>query len=387
MAINVARINAGPQVSEAAESTPRKNAGAKRGAALGRLLPFLSDRVTLEDLAIFTRQLALLLRTGNGLVPSIEALSRQGRSPAMRRVLDQVHSGLQDGNPLSDSLERSPEAFEPMYVNIVRAGEATGALQQCLEELTKMLDIQRAMRARIKEAMVYPIVLLCLMGGVMVFMMAFVLPRFAKLFEGIEEELPVTTRFLLGAGQLFSSRLWVLIPIILFLALLTRWVLSSGASRRAWDRMRFKIPVVRELIEQGYMLRMFSSMSLLLANHVPLLEAINIIKHILKSSRYRAFFANLSSQVEAGQGVTPAFQEARFFPDIVKLMVATGESSGALDKVAENLADKYREDLERGVKRLSALLEPIMLVIMGALVGLIALSFIVPIFKMSKAIN
>jgi general secretion pathway protein F len=350
-------------------------------------LPFSSDKVTVDELAFFTRQLALLLRSGNGLVPSIGALAKQGRSTGMRDVLERVHRSLQDGKPLSDSLERSPATFGPMYVNIVRAGEATGALQHSLEQLTNMLDIQRNLRARVKEAMTYPIVLLCIMGAVMIFMMTFVLPRFAKLFEGIEEELPVTTRFLLGLGELLSSRLWVLVPIFLFLVLVTRWALGSPSLKRAWDRARFAIPVVGELIEYGFMLRLFASLNLLLTNHVPLLEAINILKGILRSSRYKSFFASLSSQVEAGQGVTPAFQDAGFFPETVKLMVATGESSGALDKVAASLADKYREDLEMGVKRLSTLLEPIMLLVMGALVGLIALSFIVPIFKMSKAIN
>lgn len=387
MAIDVARIDAGAQTREDHEHGPRERNRAGKRMSIKRLLPFMSDKVTLDDLTLFTSQLSLLLRTGNSLVPSISILARQGRSNAMKQVLERVNSSLQDGKSLSDSLERSPEVFGSMYVSIVRAGEATGALQQCLEQLTKMLDIQNGLRARVKEAMTYPIVLLCIMAGVMVFMLTFVLPRFGKLFEGIEEELPITTRMLLGSGQLVSTKLWVLVPSVLALALITRWLLSSGILQRVWDRLKFRIPLVGALIEQSFLLRLFSTLSLLLANHVPLLDTIKILRSLVSGSRYRAFFDNLSSQVEAGQGVTPAFKEARFLPDTVKLMVATGESSGALDKVAESLADKYRQDLESGVRRLSTLMEPIMLVVMGALVGLIAISFIVPIFKMSKAVH
>jgi type II secretory pathway component PulF len=340
-----------------------------------------------EDRVVFAQQLALLLQTGNSVVPSIAALAKQSRSEAMRKVLDRVHSGLQDGKPLSDCLQRHPDAFGPLSVNLIRAGEATGALQESLAELTRMLQIQRGLRNRIREATTYPLVLIALMVGVLTFMMVFVLPRFAELFEGIEDELPITTRLLLGTGDLLHSRWWLLIPITLLVVIVARWLRNSGAMLRAWDSLKLKIPLVGKLFEEAYMFRLFSSLSLLLSSHVPLLEAIGIARGLVGNSRYNAFFDNLTRQVEGGHGVTPAFQEADFFPDTVKLMVATGESSGAMDKVMGSLSERYREDLESDIRRLSTLLEPALLVVMGALVGLIAVSFIVPIFKMSKAIG
>ena len=157
--------------------------------------------------------------------------------------------------------------------------------------------------------------------------------------------------------------------------------------RRLWDRVKTILPVIGRLYEEAYLYRLFSSLSLLLTSHVPLLEAVGIVRDLVRDARYGAFFNNLSRHVEVGHGVTRAFQEADFLPDTVKLMVATGETSGALDTVMGTLAERYREDLESDIRRFSTLLEPVLLVVMGLLVGLIAISLIVPIFRMSRTIN
>jgi len=398
MALDVARIQTIGEAAQdpiaskrserpALEVVRKAGAGSSPRSWAHRVRALWSRRMSLEDQAVFTRQLALLLQTGNGLVPSIEALARQARTAAMKKELTRIHSELQAGKSLSEALERNQAAFGSVFVSLVRAGEATGALRESLEELSKMLDIQRGLRSKVREAMAYPTVLLCMMCGVLAFMMVFVLPRFAELFEGIEEELPVTTRFLLRSGRLLDSSSWKILPIILAAVVAAAWLWRSRTLHRAWDWLRFRIPLVGGLIEQAFMLRLFSSMGLLLGNHVPLLESIHIVRNLTTSSRYRGFFEDLRKNVEAGRGVAPAFQEARFLPDTVKLIVATGERSGALDKVMTTLAERYREDLEKGVRRASTLLEPLMIIVMGAFVATIAISFIVPIFKMSKAVH
>jgi type IV pilus assembly protein PilC len=389
MAINLARIDESPTSPpgpDGKRSDPRAESE-HRPAWTGRALRIRRGRVSLEDTVLFTDQLSLLLRTGNGLVPSIAALSTQLRSPGMREVLHKVHSDLQEGSSFSDSLARNPKAFSPLYVNLVRAGEATGDMQQSLEKLAEMLGIERGLRARVREATAYPTVILGLMGVVLIFTMAYVLPRFADLFAGVEDQLPVTTRGLIAVANLAHSRWWVFPPIIMAAAASIHWALKTVALRRLWDRAKPGIPLVGRICEEAYLYRLFSSFSLLLGSHVPLLEAVEIVRGLVQDVRYSTLFDGLSRNVEVGHGVTRAFQEADFLPDTVKLMVATGETSGALDTVMGTLAVRYREDLESDIRRLSTLLEPALLIVMGAFVGLIALSLIVPIFKMSRTIR
>jgi type II secretory pathway component PulF len=163
--------------------------------------------------------------------------------------------------------------------------------------------------------------------------------------------------------------------------------MTSGALRRTWDRAKLGIPLVGRLYEEAYLYRLFTSLSLLLTSHVPLLEAVEIVRGLVRDARFGVLFDGLSKRVETGHGVTRAFQDADFLPDTVKLMVATGETSGALDTVMGTLAERYREDLESDIRRFSALLEPALLIVMGVLVGLIAISLIVPIFRMSRTIH
>jgi type II secretory pathway component PulF len=389
MAIDLAKIGElnGPPPGSDSDRHDLKPDSQRRAPWSGRALRIGRGRVSLEDVVLFTDQLALLLRTGNGLVPSIAALSAQLRSPAMRDVLHRVHCDLQEGSSLSDSLARNPRAFSPLYVNLVRAGEATGDLQGSLGQLAEMLGIERGLRARVREATAYPTVILCLMGAVLVFTMAYVLPRFADLFSGVEDQLPITTRGLIAVASAVHSRWWLFPPIIMTAAASAHWALKTAALRRLWDRAKPRIPLVGRLYEEAYLYRLFSSFSLLLASHVPLLEAIEIVRGLVRDVRYSALFEGLSKNVEVGHGVTRAFQESDFIPDTVKLMVATGERSGALDTVMGTLAVRYREDLESDIRRLSTLLEPALLIVMGAFVGLIALSLIVPIFKMSRTIR
>jgi type II secretory pathway component PulF len=390
MAIDLARVDNEAQAvspeAEAKEQDARVGAAGRLGL-LARVSILRSKKVSIDELVLFTQRLTLLLRTGNSLVPSIAALSTQAGSPVLKEVLEQVHADLQGGSSLSESLRRHPNAFNSLYVNIVRAGEATGALLESLEQLEGMLDIERGLRTRIREAVTYPAVLVFIMAVVLAFTMTYVLPRFAGLFAGMEDELPITTRFLIGFTALVHSRWWILVPITLLAALGARMALASGALRRAWDRVKLRIPMVGRLYEEAYLYRLFTSFSLLLTSHVPLLEAVEIVRGLVQDARYGVLFDSLSKRVETGHGVTRAFQDADFLPDTVKLMVATGETSGALDTVMGTLAGRYREDLESDIRRFSAMLEPALLIVMGVFVGLIAISLIVPIFRMSRTIH
>ncbi len=357
---------------------------------LGRMLDLQigkQGKGTAEELVFVTRQLALLLETGNGLVPSIEAIVKPLRQSDLKDALQSVHDRLEEGAVLSACLERHPRIFDDFYASIVRAGESTGTLRQSLERLVRVLEIRRQLRNRFREAMTYPIVLTVIMVGVVVFMLTYMFPKFSDLFVDLGDEVPAMTRVLLDAGQFLRSRWMFIAPITVVVAVGIRKLLQMPAAKRAWDGLKVGLPGVGGIFRKAYLFQVFSSLGLLLGSRVPHLEAIQITRRAVRNVRYEGFFAKLAEHVEDGHGVALAFQESPIFPQTVKLMVATGESSGALDRVMTRLSEHYREELESDIRRLSSMVEPIMLVIMGIMVGSVAVSFIVPLIKLSRGVH
>ncbi len=387
MALDLARI-------DAARAAPARTAAPVdapvKGSALSRLATLRiggARRANLDDLVLFTQQLALLLQTGNALVPAIGALAAQSRSEGMGHALQMINRRLEEGSTLSECLEQHPRIFNRLYLSTVRAGEASGSLRKGLESLAEILETRRRLRARIREALTYPVVLICIMTAVVIFLMTYMVPRFADLFSGLGDELPWSTRLLLGSAGFIRSRWWALAPMALLVGVGAHFLWRSQVVRHLWDQVKLGAPFVGKLYVQSSLFQLFASLGLLLGSHVPHLEAIRIARTAVSNARYAEFFARLTEHVEAGRGVALAFREADFLPEAAKLMVSTGEASGALDTVMLRLSERYREDLESGIRRMSTLIEPLMLVVMGVMVGFVAISFIVPIFKLSRVVH
>lgn len=390
MAIDLARIQGSEQ---SAREAPLKEVPAQKKAQPSLLRKLLSleiggrHNVSLNELVLFARQLALLLETGNGLVPSILSIAPLMHGSKLEKVLKQVGAGLEEGRGLSESLGLYPDVFDTFFVSILRTGEASGSLRKSLDRLAAVLETRQRLRSRVMEAMTYPIVLTVIMAAVVIFMLTYMFPRFSVLFAGLTEELPWNTRLLLGSGELLRSRWWLVLPIAVLVGVGARRLWRVEPVRRTWDAFKLRLPIAGALYTEAYMFQLFSSLGLLLESRVPHLEAFEIARHAINNASFDGFFDNLAEHVEAGRGVAPAFQESKFLPSTVKLMVSTGETSGALDTVMARLSHHYREELERDIRRLSSLIEPIMLVVMGLMVGFIVVSFIVPLFKLSRAIH
>lgn len=391
MAIDVAKVESprAPSLRDARGAVPAAEIRRKRprkGKRNEIRLPG-SNRVTLDETVLFTRQLALLIETGNSLAPSIDALSSQVGSQAMQTVLDDVHRNLEEGIELSESLRKHPKVFGNLYVSLVKAGEASGALHESLVRLAGILDVRRRLRNRMKDAMTYPAVLTCVMGATVVFLMTYVVPKFADIFDSMGDELPMSTRMILGTADFLRTRWWMAVIALIAAGFVLRILWKTPPVRLLWDRIKIGMPVVGSITSEAYLFQLFSSFGLLLRSRVPHMEAILIAKEVVRNAYYESFFDRLAKNVEAGRGFAVAFREASFLPNTVKLMISTGESSGALDTVMTRLADHYRESLEGGIKRLSLVFEQVMLVVMGVVVGFVAISFILPIMKMSKAVH
>lgn len=393
MAIDLKNVSAAPPVVSGGDTrvaVPDKQIAPKETRnMLVRLGQFEvgGSRVPLEEIVLVTQQLALLIETGNGLVPSIEALAWQTSSTTLRKALLNIHSRLEQGNEFSECLKHHPKIFDGLYISLVRAGEASGALKESLMRVSGVLEVRRQLHSSVKEAMTYPAVLLTIMTGAVIFLFVYMVPRFGEIFDSLGNELPAATRLMLGMGDAVRSYWWIGIPAVALSVLGVRALGKVGAVESVWDKIKIRAPLVGPLVSEAYLFQLFSTFGLLLGSRVPHLEAIKITSRVIRNSHYKAFFTNLARQVESGNGVARAFQEASFLPSSVKLMVATGETSGALDKVMERLAENYRVNLGSSIRKFSSLIEPVMLIVMGILVGFIAISFILPILKMSRAMH
>lgn len=376
-----------PAAPEAPEPTVPSPVAARPLRRVLKLQLGKQGKGTLEELVFTTRQLALLLETGNGLVPSIEAIAKPLRPSELKSALVQVHGRLVEGAVLSVSLEHHPRTFDDFYVSVVRAGESTGTLRQSLERLVQVLEMRRQLHNRFREAMTYPIVLTVIMAGVIIFMLTYMFPKFKDLFADLGDEVPAMTRVLLSSGEFMRSRWMFIVPITILAAVAARKLLQRPAAKRFWDGVKVGLPGAGEVFRKAYLFQVFSSLGMLLGSRVPHLEAIQITRRSIRNARYERFFATLAEHVEDGHGVALAFQESAIFPQTVKLMVTTGEASGALDRVMTRLSEHYREELESDIRRLSSMIEPVMLVIMGILVGTVAVSFIVPLIKLSRGVH
>jgi len=383
MALELAQLKVEP---DRAPSGPSPVAPRERRARF-QLPSFERSKVGIDDLVIFTRQLALLLHTGNGLVPSIEALATQFRSERLQVELTSVGNRLKEGSSLSDAMNHHPATFDRMFVSLVQAGEASGQLRESLERLASVLDTRRRLRVAVREAMTYPVILMIITAVVLVALFTFILPRFATIFAGFGAELPWVTRTLLEVSQLLASRWWIVVPILLLITISGRRLWESGLLTRVRDDLKLRAPFVRAFYADAYMFQLFVSLGLLISSRVPLLEAIAITRGTVRNRHYDRFFTLLADHVEQGRGLAPAFRDASFLPDAVKLMIVTGESSGALDVVMVRLSERYRENLESGIRRLASAIEPIMLVLVGLVVGIVAISLILPLFKLSRALH
>jgi type IV pilus assembly protein PilC len=294
---------------------------------------------------------------------------------------------MEEGRGFSDALARHPAVFDLTFTSLVRAGEATGALRTSLERIADLLEIRARLRRRVQEAMIYPTVLLVIISVVVFFMTTFVLPRFARMFEELDAELPAMTQAVLFGTKALASSWPFLVPIIPLVIVGIRRVLRTPRAREVVDRAKLGLPLVGKLHSEAYLFQMFVSLGMLLGTRVPLLEAIKITRGTVRNVTYDRFFDALAESVEDGRGMALPFSRAAFLPDAVKLMVATGESSGALDVVMVRLAERYRESLESDIRKLSTVIEPVMLVVMGIVVGAIVISLVLPLFKLSQAIR
>ncbi len=340
-------------------------------------------RVSAQDLAIATRQLAVLVHAGIPLVESLNALVEQVEHERLKRVVSDVKQRVNEGSSLADALGAHPKVFSTLYMNMIRAGETSGALEVVLFRLAEFTESQARLRSKIRGTLAYPAAMLVIGAVIMGILFTVVIPRLVRIFEDTKATLPWNTRALIAFSSFASSYWWALVlAAVLSVWGFRRW-LRTPAGRARWDRWVLRAPIFGSLVRQIAIGRFARTLSTLLRSGVPLLTAMDIVKNIVGNTRLADVIESARVAIREGESIAAPLKRSGEFPPLVHHMVAVGERSGALEDMLKNVADTYEDQVETMVQALTSLLEPLMIVAMGGVVAFIVLSVLMPILQIN----
>jgi type II secretory pathway component PulF len=335
----------------------------------------------------FTEQLALLLETGTPLHKALESLRKQVENPAMAEVIDGLYEKITEGKPLSHALTQYPELFPATYSNLVAAAEGGGFLDRVLSELMRMDEKHDELRRTVVSALSYPAFLVVFSLFVVIFVLVVVFPKFGEMFGKIADKLPMTTIVLMKVSDALIQH-WAVISVsvVAGVAGLVMW-LHTPAGKALLDNLKLRVFGLRDIFIQIYIIQSLRVLGLSIGNGVSVQDALASSREVVNNSVFQHFLVGVEQRVNEGSGFAVAFQQADFIPPTVKQMVTTGEETGNLSHVLGRIADYYERELAKKLAAFSRIIEPVMLIVMGGVVGLIVSSLILPIFKLSQAVH
>ena len=366
------------------EARTGRKAAADREVHVSRMF---SGRVSAEDVAIITRQLSTLLHAGVTLVESLAALVEQTEKDRLKRTLSDVKQRVNEGSSLADALGQHPRIFGNLYVNMVRAGEASGALDAVLARLADFTEGQAKLKQKLIGTLIYPAIMTVIGGGILAMLMTVVVPKVTRIFETMQATLPWTTRLLIFASNLLSGWWWLLLPLLVgsvvgFLA----WI-KSATGRPIFDAWVLKLPVAGTLLRMLLVSRFSRTLATLLKAGVPMLTAMDITKNVVTNTVLANVVENARDAIREGESIAGPLKRSGQFPPLVYHMVAVGERSGQLEEMLLNVADSYETQVNVRLGALTALLEPLIIVAMGAIIAFVAFSILMPILQLNTSIR
>ena len=346
--------------------------------------------LTDKDLVVFTRQFGTMINAGLPLVQCLEILSTQSENKVLRETIGEVKTQVEAGSTFSDALRRHPKVFDDLYVNLVHAGEVGGLLDTILTRLAKYIEKAMKLKGQIKSAMIYPAAILGVAVVVIAVLMIWVIPIFAKMFNelsGGKMGLPGPTQLVIDISNVFTSYWWVmLIGVVASVSGIKKYY-STSQGRMAIDKLLLKTPVFGDLIRKASVAKFTRTLGTLLASGVPLLDGMTICAKTAGNKVIEETLINARVSISGGKTIADPLAASGVFPKMVTHMIAVGESTGALDAMLGKIADFYEDEVDQAVASLTSLLEPIMMVFLGIVIGFIVVAMYLPIFKMSDAIG
>lgn len=347
----------------------------------------LCRRIKQQEIHVATRQLATLLGAGIPLVPALGGLIEQTTNQSLKKIVAQIKDAVNEGNSLTSALAEHPRLFSKIYVNMVRAGEASGSLDMVLERLAEFGENQQALKSRIKAAMIYPI-FMAFVGTVVLFLLiTFIVPNITKVFSDTQQALPLPTIILISLSDFLRDFWWIV--LIAFIALIAsiRFYINRPTGRRMWDRLKLSLPGLSDLNTKIASARFGRTLASLLNSGVPLITSLQIVKNILNNVLLADIIDEVGEELEKGKSLSQILRGNKWFTPMLVQMIAVGEQSGALEKMLEKAADSYEKEVESKIMALTSMIEPVMILVMGMVVSFIVVSILLPIFEMNQLIR
>ncbi len=344
-------------------------------------------RIKPKDLALFTRQLATMMKAGVPLLQSFDIVGRGNANPSVTKLLNDIRTDVETGTSLSAAFRKFPMYFDSLYCNLVEAGEAAGILEQLLDRLATYMEKTEAIKSKIKSALMYPIAVIVVAFVVITIIMIFVIPAFKSVFSSFGADLPAPTLLVIAISEFFVKYWWLIFGVLGggFYFFFQAWK-RSEKMQMFMDRLLLKVPIFGELVEKSVIARWTRTLSTMFAAGVPLVEALDSVGGASGNMLYAQATEKIQQEVSTGTSLTVAMGNANLFPVMVLQMCAIGEESGSLDHMLGKSADFYEAEVDDMVAGLSSLMEPIIIVFLGTIIGGIVVSMYLPIFKLGQVV-
>jgi type IV pilus assembly protein PilC len=351
-------------------------------------LPTIGTGVTTKDIVIFTRLFATMIDAGLPIVQCLEILATQAENKRFGKILSQIRSSVEGGLTLSDAMKRFPKIFDNLFVNLVAAGEAGGILDTILQRLSQYMEKAQKLRRRVKGAMSYPLIVLCIAGLVVVVLLTKVIPVFEKMFKDFGGgKLPAPTQFVIDLSYAMRHYLPFIVVGLILLGATWRAILKTRKGRLAWDGMLLKLPILGSVLRKTVVARFTRTMGTLLSSGVPILDAMEIVGKTAGNVVVQDGIMFVRARISEGKDMSTPLMETGLMPPMVVQMISVGEQTGALDAMLNKIADFYEEEVDVAVASMTSMIEPLMMVFLGTVVGGLVIAMYLPIFEMAGNIK
>ncbi len=350
-------------------------------------LSFLQPKVKTKDIVIFTRQLSTMIDAGLPLVRGLEILASQQENPTFKKMLTQIKTDVESGSTFAEALKKYPKHFDRLYCNMVAAGEIGGILDEVLRRLSDYMEKAQALKAKVKSAMTYPIIVLAISTLVLSIILLFVIPTFAKMFADFGSALPLPTQIVINLSNFVKSYFLVMVALGIVFVFLFKKYYSTQKGRFTVDRLLLKAPVFGPLIRKVAVAKFARTLGTLINSGVPIIEALNVAAGTAGNKVIEETIKNVKASISEGRSIAQPLMNSKIFPSMVVQMISVGETTGALDAMLNKIADFYDEEVDAAVDALTSMIEPFMIVFLGGTIGGIIIAMYLPIFKLADVVS
>jgi general secretion pathway protein F len=372
-------------MKEVGDKGERTKGGPKRPLlSLEIRIPQLQKRVKTRDLATFTRQFSTLLKSGIQLADALGALVEQSTDRDMERVMRNVKEDITSGANLAEALAKHPRYFSDLYVNMVRAGEASGNLDTVLTRIADYLQKQASLRGKVSAALTYPCVMVVVGTAVVIFLMSYVVPRITEILKGRNTPLPLPTEILMTISGFFANFWWVLLIGVVAAVFLIKGVVATEAGRLKFDTLLLRLPVFGPLFSKQAISRFAMTFSTLLRSGLPALDSLKIVSLVVNNAKLTQVINDIHGRIIEGADIATPIKKSKVFPPMIGYMVAVGEQSGQLEDVLDRISESYEEEMDLSIQRLTSLIEPVIIICLAAIVGFIIAAVLLPLMDFSS---